>query len=972
MNPITPTGPAENHEKPDAQMPSDGSYETEANAIVTETSDQAKHVFSISTDAIETNAPVHVTATSHQNVAEIVSEKTAAASSPEFFSEAEPITSLTSETPDSPPQTFAELQMERARRGEPVVLNSGLMADLLPTRLKKDEVFSPSFNDRFWMKTRKSIGEGKIGGKSIDGGLTIGNGVGSAVANASVLNYFEFAINAAIVSGGGIGTKIVEPFLGGAGVPLLTIAGRRAYSRYRYETAVNQAYNECIDTLANNVLNPFQPTAQDVANFMQKHNGKPTSAEIQDFQSQYAVSTVPTKDFFDSVEKWKKDFVEKREKGVRHALHHKKSLIDTLEEKDLINLMAEHAHCRPVEVPYLGSLDRYEKYCFVRFNEVCRELSQKQGTLTPLEQKVISLFHVEAIDLQTTTPEAGTAVIHKIHDVSHEYAKLLRYEHRKKRQAQLTAQMLAGAAVALPVFGPAAAVMGGLFEAGCRIYNEFGAPKDLKFTSHGELRVTTEAQEHADDAEALWVRSVFNTKMTEADMTDDHRHWMKLMKFDEHILHDPTIKSAEKLAGRLQEQVMNCLLAAELPILVVTDEQKEQAKRDFENELAEFQKLETDIRSLESRKKPLESQKRKAKDHKLNIEKSGSSRDEYLIPGLEAEIKDADFQIAEIESEIKAVRLKIDGEDGQQARMRKAKEKRDSLETPKRPMQLAASKEELFGIKAYSKTADQTKADEELEAKKRRMVQLQATFDAQYKSSFQVPGSSPPIDRQPDSYDVDDLKRALDDTQEKLNNSKTDKSPKGSPKAIRDFSDAKEKHDFIARYVKMKKDVKEAEKAVQDLEKARIQTLEKTFKTIREAYAFAVKEQWKEREAHGQGVFKTVASVAGGGAKEAGKTMIAEGVQLAFESGKPVLAAVIGGTVLTLVGAGGVVTGVTSIVSTPYILGGLALYGGGNYLYKKISNLGGGLGDWFRKKMEPEKKIEEKKEEKKDEPPAHH
>lgn len=999
MNPITPTGPAENHEKPEEQVPKDAVYETDTNAIMAETTDQAKNVFSISTDAIQTNAPVEVADDSNRHGAETVAQKVAVLDSPKESGESAPIPLSVSAIPDHSSQTLPALQMERSRAGEPVIQQSALMVDPRPlfralweqvTPLKKGDLFNPHFNDRFWMKTKKSIGEGKLGAKVIDGGLTIGNGVGSSVANAGIFNYFESAIGNAIVSGGGLGTKIVEPFLGGAGLPLLTIAGRRAYARLRYEKAVNEAYNECIDALANNVLNSNQPTETEVTDFMQKHKNNPSSKDIHDFQQQYRALNAPTAEqlatfksrhpaptvaevneyeqgflfgipMAGKVKKWKEEFGKKREAGVRHAHQHKKSLIDTLEEKDLINLMAQHAHCKPSEVPYLGSLDRYEKYCFVRFNEVCKELSQKQGPLSPLEQKVISLFYVEAIDLQTTTPEAGTAVIHKIHDVSHEYAKLLQYEHRKKRQMQLTAQVAGGTAAALPVFGPAAFVMGGLFEAGCRIYNEFGAPKDLKFTSHGELRVTTEAQEHADDSEALWVRSIFNTKFEEADMTDDHKHWMKLMKLDEHVVHDPTIKSAEKLAARLQEQVMMQLSGSKFPPFVSKKEDIDKTEADYKLELEKLRELKVKLADLERKKTIAEANRDEAQGV---VDSAGASKDSKAK--AEQTVKRNDRELQALQGEIKQVKLELDGDDGQEARSNKAKKKWDDLvNPPTAALKLSADGKKLFDIHEYEKeTIDEEKSRKEKEAKERRLNLLKKDFN-QYKKDYKG--------REPDSYDVSDLKHTMDEAKEAFDQSKTAaNNQQGDPALGTTHADAKKKYDVISKYVSMMKEVKEAEEALDTMLKGKREKLETAFKTIREAYAYKVKEQWKEREAHGQGVFKTASSVAKGGAKEAGKTMIAEGVQLVFESGKPVLAAVIGGTALILIGAGGVVTGVTSIVATPYILGGLAVYGGGKYIYKRVTSLGGGVGDWLKKKMEPEKKVEEKKDEKKEEPPAHH
>ncbi|MSR67943.1 hypothetical protein EXS65_03935 [Candidatus Peribacteria bacterium] len=817
----------------------------------------------------------------------------------------------------------------------------------------------------------------RLGRTALGGVVGFAEAEGGFLAADAVLGH---SLSGALAFGGNAITNLAAPLVPAA-LPLVTLAGRNYLDNKRYKLAVNTAY----------------------------------VTELWDLGAAVDENKTSVKDL--------------RHKIEHHHAVHGKSLIDTVEEKELISLMAEYAHCSPAEVPYLGSEENYTKYCFVKFNATIAALAKKKSEdrpLKPRETEVVSSFHIEKEDKED--PEAADKIkkLRKLHEVSEEYGKLLAYEHARKRQAQLTGTSLASAGVLTPLLGPTPLVIAGLWEAGRRFYIGTKKPKGLEFDDHGHLRVTTAVTEHADDSRALFMGDVFRRKIAAEDLTDDHKHWMKVMKFDEHVLHDTSIATQEEMALRLQESAMKSLLGAKLPPPpAAKKEDVEKAERDFEEEKQKLVELKRKLSDLERRKNEVDS----SLDEQRGIESDTSSRTDSVSKDTNAKAKRAagrfQRQSDEILRELNEIKAEIQGEDGQESKAKKAKEKLDKIKTPPLvSVKLASSARDIFAIDYYEnqETDTEKKAKEERDAKQKRLDILDVQFgfsddsfavleqdedaaqqkwestndDAdkilfeqaqeKLKNMSHLKGHEKNVEianllagSKPDKFDVEDYKRESEDAKKRWEKTKTDANKTGDPDKESEYDDAEKKYKAASRYVAMKKEVSESKDAYDKGKEARIEQLKKAFEIIREAFAEKVRKEWEHTKSHSGPKFgATFKGAAKDAALSGTKFTAAEIAKLAVKTTEPVAVVALLAAGLNLVGAGAVVSTITSIISAPVILGGAAVYGGGRYLYGRIKDAGGGVIGWFgntlQKKVAAPKhddKPAEKHDDKKDDHGAH-
>jgi hypothetical protein len=799
------------------------------------------------------------------------------------------------------------------------------------------------------------------------------------------------SINGALAYGGNFASNFVAPLA----TPLLgtaTMLMRRGVARLRYKATIEAAYDAELRDLA----------------------VKGSSASLEDLKRDIADYPVQNR-----------------------------SYIDTQREKDLIELMAKRARCAPAEVPYLGSEQNYTNYCFIRFKQTIDAL-KAQGKLNAPEQRLVDTFHIEVKDAETQNPEEKIAVLQNLHQVAYEYGRLLAYEHRKKRQAQMTGASLASAGVLSPLLGLAPLAVAALWEGGVRAYNRFQKPKGLEFDSKGKLRVTAEvAREARDDRGMLYSEDVFNREITQDDLTDDHKHWLKLIKLDSTVLNDPSIRTIEDLARSLQEASMRSLFGAKLPTPPkVPDEQLEKLRRVDQQETERLKEYESRVKTLESNKKKAEREiaAQRAIEDDDDSSKDSKSRARSRRQQFEAELGDIALDLTQ-------AKQAIDGEGGQREKARKAREKLEKAEAPVLSnAKLRSSISELLIIDAYRETADQrSKKHEEKAAKAASIVQRlgiaetmksasldnilrQAQEDdasvgqevATVEESFSrsqdalnvvqkrvttlvtavVRQSSSPKESKESidsletrqkvseelspfsSVDSDELfeeapsgPRQTTSTENALERALNDQercriAVKEAETALTQSRHKKRQRESIVKdvqeLIKIQKELKENESTDAKAEELKIEKLEKSFDTIKEAFAYKVKQEWAKRQEKTGGRLRGVlTSNAKEAARDSTSFVAGETAKAAVSAVPPVVAIGVATGTLYAVGAGPAVTLAASLVpgGLPTVFVAAGVYGAGKYIYNRSKEGGGLIANWLTKKLQakPAPKAEEKK-----------
>lgn len=765
--------------------------------------------------------------------------------------------------------------------------------------------------------------------RTIDSGVRgVGGGFVGAIGSEGAVMAAGSSISSSIALGGSLLTNVAAPIGFPALAPAASLLGRRLYAKLMHEKAVSDVYEgELIE-----VAKAAYPTKND------------DSAEEKGKKAEARAKFIA--DFKEAVEN-----VERTSHGRSH--------IDTIEEKNLIEIMAKYAHCSPAEVPYLGSVERYSKYVFAKFREACEELSKnsKIKSLSAREQVVVDLFHIEVADKDS--PEEKMKLLKQLWEVSTEYGKLIAYTHRKNRDTQLNGQILGGVLVSAPLLGFAPAIAGAGLYAARKYYTDFRKPKNIEFDSHGHLRVRIDIHDEMDDGKALLKKDVFNRKMLEADIGDNHKYWMGLMKLDEEVLHAPDLTSAYQLGIRQQEHVMKLLTGKALPPAKIKDEDKQKAEADYKVELASLNELKTEYRKLESDLKKVESEYTKYKETLDDLEETDALQ-KAQMPALKANVKESKTRMTEMKLEVKNLKEKIEGSDGQEARTKKAKLKWDMMMNPaKSSLKLSSDPSKMFIVSEYQKSSEEENAEKEKIAKKKRLDSMRAPFRKEYGNSYTYEGN----DIDPNEYDVEDLKRKSQELQEEYENTKSEASPNGDDGKKRDWMKAKKEFDETSRFVLMLKEVKEAEDNFDKIVKEKKSQLETNFDIIREAFAMKVKKEWEDHNAHASpSMFKSVRSTTSEYAKNAGTTLLQEAGTLAIKAAVPGAMAAGAYGLLHLAGTGFILNPISAVIHPGFVIGLVAALGGIAHINSRLKEGGINLVNMItggkKKKVESEKKTE--------------
>lgn len=636
------------------------------------------------------------------------------------------------------------------------------------TQLSAEELFGSRANQNPLLKVRKAMSKGTIlpaiatAGKTLEGGLT-----GLAVGKVEMLAA-ENALNAALVYGGGIGSNILAP-IGGAGLlPIASLGARRLYAWNRYEQAVNDKYEET----------------------------KNDQLKIVD-----GVSKVENRDFADQDTEQK--FLNDQER-VKNESHHK-SPVDTIEEKDFIQLMAKHARCSPPEVPYLQSADRYAKYCFVKFTKACEELKDRKD-LTERQRDILHKYFLEQKDIDDGKMKQSEMldVMKSLWEVSVEYGKLLAYEHKKTRDASLISQSFGSAIMATPFLGAAPLAVAGLFTGARKFYLSRVKPKNIEFDEHGRLRVRINPlleEEGVDDPKSLYFPSIFKRELGETQITDSHKYWMDKMSFEN--VND--VSSERELAARLEEDALKQLVGVRLPAPKVTDDDKKKARLDFDDEQKEWVNVKEKLRKCDDDLRFREKEKMEIETLMVELENIPGDRAKENLAGKRAKLSSVNSRIQELEKEKEDLAEEL----VQQTEKRdKAKTKWHAIEYPSMDgPKLSSSTADLFTLAAYKDSEAKKKLESEVESKTKALERIKTL---RFKK-----------EEDPDALDIETLQFAFDDASKKFEASKDPAARELDPdysKQNEAKTRAEQELDLVSEYLSLSSDINKLNK---DIERSR-------------------------------------------------------------------------------------------------------------------------------------------------------
>lgn len=839
---------------------------------------------------------------------------------------------MDTETPIDSKEKAETYERETAPRAEAHERGDASRAEAAPRSTERAERTARPTTDspkdsawRSWAadltkKYRKGREKGEII-KTIDGGArTLGGGIAGYTGGQALAWTFGSGLRAAAVTGGGLFSNILAPVGFPLAAPIVTLAGRRAVAKFAHEGSVDKKYTETLLKVAGRIPDSGKPAA-----------GLTTEVEV-----------------IETLDKHK-------DKIERSATS--KSLIDTMEEVELMEIMAKYAQCSPAEVPYLGSDSRYARYIFTQFTEVTEKLF-KDPNFAPNEKNkkaVVSLFHIEeGHDKESPTPEKKMKVLEKLWEVSHEYGRLIAYEHRKNRNKQLNGQLIGGAVVSAPLLGIVPPLLaGGAAYLARRYYTEFNKPKDIEFDTNGHLLVSPSSLEDSDGTYALYRDTVFNTELPAP--TDEHTYWMNHMKFDKTKFHEKKVKNANILAFYHQQYLMKELTGKKLPPPIVKEEEKQKSESDFRSEDAALKELKTDLRRCESDLRKAQSEQKKYKGMLSKLDRNNPRHDTKVLD-VEGEIEECESRIAELKLEAREIKEKIDGSDGQEARAKKAKDKWEALLNPaKTSLTLSDDPKKIFDINAYEKSGDEKNAEKEVEAKEKRLASMRKTFD---EKKYTLEGEK--ID--PDSYGVvEDLKIATNEAAYAFEDSKSEEVPAGDPDLKSAWEKLKKEHDETSRLVLMIKEVETAKENVQKLENAKKEKLEHSFKIIREAFAMQMKQEWDNRLAGKKpSLAKNASGAALNGAKVSAQFLATQALTLAVKAAVPAGTVIATYAGLHMAGAGGLINAISTVIPPGLVVTTAAVIGVVAHLKKSLGSAGlQAIASLWKKKAETaEKKTE--------------
>ena len=479
----------------------------------------------------------------------------------------------------------------------------------------------------------------------------IAAGTVAASAPTYSLVGMEFMQNALLME-----SVVANSFLSSLpGVPFATLLARRMYAKWLHEKEVQNLFTEAVRSI------------------VESRGGEKTDAAML-----------------------KRLVQEAQEKIVDYADDSDVELINTDDEQLLLQAFHNAETARPATTPYLGTTERYARYCFAKLKELCeRSVRQSIPGLHKNEMKILKKHCLSTCPDIVDAHERENREEH-LYQASVAYGRMLCNYHREKREGQVTGSTFGTALTASYLTGNIAPLLvgGGLW--GLRkIYRKAQtAPQHLEIAPSGRLQgkgnteiISVEAAKSTGGS--LFRPDILDHYKEESQLSDKEKRWLPLIQLPQKIV-TKRHKTVESLAYACAPAVQTIL--GQLPPFPkdIEPEEKEDAKKRFEKEDGRLEALERESKDLKRDVSTLEDETKEAEE--LGKGTGGGERGDLARDQAQAKVKAIDKKIEKKNKRI----VELEEDDGEIAKqklsLKEARDAYDALKKPEKPTQPMTAK----------------------------------------------------------------------------------------------------------------------------------------------------------------------------------------------------------------------------------------------------------------------------------------